>query len=104
MTDKPLSDLFAEGTAPETDAAFTRGVEAEIGRARLRGRLLAIARPATAVLALSGLTFVTAGAVRPLLGQLIEGTPRFMGVPAPVVLCAALAALALGARRYVLSR
>lgn len=104
MTDEQISGLFAEGTAPESDPAFALRVAADIGRARFRSRFLALALPATAVLILSGATFVTAEVVKPMLVQLIDGAPQFMGVPVPVVLgVLAVAGLAASARRYGLS-
>ena len=103
MTDQQLSDLFIEGTAPDHDPAFALSVAAGIGRARLGCRLLALALPASAVLALSGAAFVAAGVIKPMLVQLLDGSSQFMGVPVPVVLGALAAGLALSARRYVLS-
>jgi hypothetical protein len=99
-----LSDLFAEGTAPEEDPAFALRVAADIRRARLGVRLGALALPAALVLALSAAAFLAAGVLRPVLAELTEGTPQVMGVPAPVVMAALAAGLALAARRYVLSR
>jgi hypothetical protein len=104
MTDKQLSDLFAEGTAPESDPAFELKVATDIGRARFRSRLLALALPATGVLAVSGALYVVAGMIQPVLGQLVDESLQFMGVPVPVVLGALAAGLALSARRYVFSR
>ena len=95
MTDEQLSDLFAEGTAPERDPAFTLAVTAEIGRARVRIGLLALALRVAAVLMLAVVLFVASRLIEPALAQLVEGLPRFMGVPVPVVLlgviCAGLA-------------
>jgi hypothetical protein len=102
MTDE-LSDLFAEGTAPESDPAFAARVTARIGRERLRTRLGAIALRVLAVLMLAGVAYAAAGMVRPMLGPLLEGSSQFMGVPVPLVLGVALAGLALSAGRYVLS-
>lgn len=102
MTDKQISDLFAEGTAPERDPAFALWVEAGIGRARLRVRLLALALRATVVLMLSGAVFVASRPIKPVLVQLVDGSPQFMGVPVPVVLGVLVAGLALCARRYLL--
>jgi|SRR6185312_16472128 len=104
MTDNQLSDLFARGTAPDDDSAFVASAAADIGRARLRGRPLALARPATGVLALSGAVHVAAGVIRPVLAPRVDGAPEFMGVPMPVALDALAAGPALSARRYVLSR
>jgi hypothetical protein len=104
MTDQQLSDLFAEGTAPESDAAFAHRVEARIGRERLAVRLGAVTFRAFVVLMLAGAAFVAAGVARPLLEQLLGGWSQFMGVPAPLVLAVLAAGMALGARRYVVSR
>lgn len=104
MTDDRLSHLFAEGTAPERDAAFAARVGAEIGGLRLRRRLLALALRAAMVLLLAGAVFFTARAVGPALTQLAEGWPQFMGVPVPLVLGALFLTLALRARRYLLPR
>jgi hypothetical protein len=103
MTDKPLSDLFAEGTAPESDPDFALRVATGIGRARLRIRLGALALRAAGALALSGAVFLAAGLIRPVLLRLVDGAPQFMGVPVPVVLGGLIAGLALLLRRRVLS-
>jgi hypothetical protein len=104
MSDEQLSDLFAEGTAPDADPGFARRVEAEIGRARLRSRVLALALPATGVLMFSGALYVATGVIRPALAPLFEGSAQFMGVPVPVVLSVLTAGLTVSARRYILSR
>lgn len=104
LSGQELSDLFAQGTAPDADPAFERSVTARIGRARRIGRLAALALPATAVLVFSAAAFATATVVRPVLAPLVEGAPQFMGVPAPLVLAALAAVLALGALRHVLFR
>lgn len=101
MTDERLSHLFAEGTAPERDAAFAAQVAAGIGRARLRIRLLALALRAAAVLLFVGAAFLAARAVEPALTQLAETWPQFMGVPAPLVLGVLFIGLAFRARRYL---
>jgi len=96
MTDKQISDLFAEGTAPERDPAFTLEVTAGIGRSRLRMRLLALALRVAAVLMLAAVVFVASRLIEPSLAPLVEGLPRFMGVPVPlVVLGLVVAGLAL---------
>ena len=102
MTDQPLSDLFTEGTAPERDLPFTLWVASGIGRARLRRRLLALGLRVTVLLMLSVPIFVASRLIAPLLAQLVEGWPRFMGVPLPVVLVVLVAALALRPRLYLL--
>ena len=102
MTDE-LSDLFAEGTAPESDPAFAARVAAGIGRERLRSRLVSLALPASAVLMLSTLAYVAAAMARPMLEPLLESSSQFMGVPVPMVLGVLTAGLALSAGRYALS-
>ena len=104
MTDRQLSALFAEGTAPENDPDFALRVAAGIGRARFGIQVRALALRGAVVLTLSGVIFVAAGVVRPVLVQLVDGTPQFMGVPVPVVLGVLAVGLAVSARRYVLSR
>jgi hypothetical protein len=101
MSDSELSDLFAEGTAPERDPDFVLQVAAGIGRARLRNRLFALTGRATGVLVLAVAMFVALGLIKPLLVQLLDGSPQFMGVPEPVVLGALIAGLALRAWRYL---
>ena len=103
MSDSQISDLFAEGTAPEHDPAFAQAVASGIGRARLRMRLGALALRGIVVLMLSGAVFVAVGVIKPVLVQLVDGSSQFMGVPVPVVLGVAAIGLALSARRYVLS-
>jgi hypothetical protein len=101
MTDERLGRLFAEGTAPERDAAFAALVDAEIGRARLVRRLLVIAMRALAVLTLASAAFLTARTIEPLLGSIAESSPRFMGVPVPLVAIALMAGLFAYARRFI---
>src|SRR4051812_26175232 len=101
--DERLSDLFAQGTAPESDPVFTLSVTAEIGRARRRGRLAAFAVRAGVVSALAGAAFVAAGLSRALLAQLVDEAPQVMGAPAPMVLGVTIVGLALLAWRQVLS-
>ena len=102
MTDPQLSDLFTEGTAPERDPAFTLWVASGIARARLRRRLLALGLRVTVLLMLSVPIFMASRLIAPVLAQLVEGWPRFMGVPVPVVLGVLVAALALRLRPYLL--
>jgi hypothetical protein len=104
MSEPSISDLFAEGTAPDRDPAFEMNVAADIGRARVLDRLARFALPVTGALVLSGAVHGAAEVVRPLLAPALEGATQFMGVPLPVVLVALAAGLALTARRYVLSR
>jgi hypothetical protein len=101
MTDKQLSNLFAEGTAPEREPAFELWVAAGIGRRRLRMRFLALALRATVMLMLSVALFVAIRLVEPVLAQLVEGIPRFMGVPVPLVLGVLVAALVLRAQLHI---
>lgn len=102
MTDRQLSEWFTEGTAPEHDAVFTLLVASGIGRARLRRRLLALGLRAVVVLMLSIPVFVASRLIGPVLAQLVEGWPLFMGVPVPVVLGVLVAGLALRSRLYLL--
>lgn len=95
MSDTDLSDLFATGTTPERDPAFELWVADGIGRARLRSRLLSLALRAIVVLMLSGAIFAASNLIKPVLVQLVDGSPQFMGVPVPVVLGALLTALAI---------
>ena|SRR6186713_2530456 len=101
MTDEQLSDLFTEGTAPERDAAFALLVESSIGRARRRGRLLGLGLRVTVLLLLAIPVFVASRMLAPALAQLVEGWPRFMDVPVPVVLGVLVVALALRTRLYL---
>jgi hypothetical protein len=102
MTDQQLSELFAEGTAPERDPAFALRVAAEIGRSRLRRRFLALAMRAAVMLMLSVVLFATSRLIAPVLAQLLEGVPQIMGVPVPIVVLGILVAgLVLRNRLYV---
>ena len=85
MHDPELSSLFAEGTAPERDATFAEGVGTRIGRARLATRVALVAR-AGIVLALIAAVYVAGHAVAPAFARIAEISPRFMGVPVPLVL------------------
>lgn len=102
MLDKQISDLFAAGTAPERDPAFGLQVAAEIRRSRLRMRILALALRAAMMLMLSGVIFAASRVIEPVLAQLVEGVPQFMGVPVPMVVLGALfAVLMLRTRLHV---
>ena len=101
-TDQPLSDLFSEGTAPERDSAFTLLVASGIGRARLRRRLLALGLRVTVLLMLAVPVFLASRLFAPVVAQLVEGWPRFMGVPVPVALGVLVAALAVRPRLCLL--
>jgi hypothetical protein len=101
MTDKQLSDLFAEGTAPERDPAFALRVAAGIGRTRLRMRFFALALRATVMLMLSVAVFVAIRLSTPVLAPLVDRVPQFMGVPVPLVLGVLVAALVLRAQLHI---
>jgi hypothetical protein len=101
MTDKQLTDLFAEGTAPERDGAFALGVAAGIGRTRLRLRLLALALRATVMLMHSVAVFVAIRLITPVLAPLVDEVPQFMGVPLPLVLGVLVAAVVLRAQLHI---
>jgi uncharacterized membrane protein AbrB (regulator of aidB expression) len=101
MKDKQLSDLFADGTAPERDPAFALWVAAGIGRTRLRMRVLALARRATVMLMLAVAMFVAIRLSKQVLAQLVEGLPQFMGVPVPLVLGVLIVALVLRAQLHI---
>jgi len=100
MSDLQLSDLFAKGTAPESDPAFAGQVAARIGRARLGARLRPLVLRIAVVLMLSVGAFTAAGVVRPVVAQLVEGWPQLMGVPLPVALGALAVGLAFGVRAH----
>jgi hypothetical protein len=106
VTDQHLSDLFTEGTAPELDPAFALQVAAAIGRARLRGRLLALGLRVTVLLVLSVPVFVASRLIAPVLARLVEGVPKFMGVPVPIVVLGVLVIglVVLRARLHILFR
>ncbi len=102
MTETPLGELFAEGTAPERDPEFARKVAAGVGRARLGRRMGAIAargagrrRPAR--------RFVTAGLIGPVVAALMSGAPEVMGAPLPAVVAVVVVGLALMVRRRVIA-
>jgi hypothetical protein len=101
MTDERLATLFAEGSAPERDAAFACRVDAEIGGARRRLRLLVLAMRALVMLTLASTVFLTARTIEPMLEPIAESSPHFMGVPLPLVLCALAVGLAARVRRFV---
>jgi len=63
-------------------------------------RLLELALRAVVVLVPSGAVFVALRAIKPVLGQLVDGSLQFMGVPVPVpvVLGVVVAGLALRVR------
>jgi hypothetical protein len=90
MTDTQLSELFAEGSAPERDPAFALRVAAEIGRTRLRMRLLALALRAAVMLIPFVAVFVASRLIEPVLAQLLQRVPQFMGVPVPIVVLGVL--------------
>lgn len=100
-----LTGLFAEGTAPERDAAFTRRVNDRIDRARLGRCLSALAIRALVILTLAAAVFVTIRTLEPMLAPIlepvVESSPHFMGVPLPLVLAAAALSLGLYAMRLL---
>lgn len=102
LTDKQLSELFAEGTAPERDPAFALWVAAGIGGTRLRMRLLALALRAAVMLIPFVAVFVASRLIEPVLAQLVERVPQFMGVPVPMVVLGVLVVVVvlLRARLY----
>lgn len=98
MTDEHLSSLFAEGTAPERDAAFAQRVNAQIGGARVRLPLSLLMRAAGAF-AVAGAIYLTGRALETAPIGMAETSLRFMGVPAPIVLGVLLVALAVRSGR-----
>ena len=105
MADDQLTELFADGTAPERDTAFAQRVDARIASERRRLRLLPLAMRALVVLALAGAAFVALRtlepALQPTLGQIAESSPQFMGVPLPLVLGVLAVGLTVGVLRFV---
>jgi hypothetical protein len=101
MTDEHLTSLFADGTAPERDAAFARRVDARIEGARRGRRLVAFTVRALVILTLAATAFVTIRALEPELQQIAESSPQFMGVPLPLVLGALGVGLAVHYRRFI---
>jgi hypothetical protein len=101
MADEHLNSLFVEGTAPERDAAFARGVGARISRARLGLRVLKLAIPAVVIMTLAAAVFVAVEAIGPTLSEIAEQWPQFMGVPVPLILAVLAAGVAVRARRFV---
>ena len=101
MTDEHLTSLFAEGTAPERDAAFARRVDARIASERRGRRLLALAIRALVILSLAAAVFLTARVLEPTLQQIAENSPQFMDVPVPLIVVAIAVGLAIRSRRFV---
>lgn len=105
MTDDELSNLFAEGTAPERDAAFVRRVDAQIARAPKRSPLLLHTLRAVLVVAIAGAMFMTLRALSPFFettpGHVDLPLPHVMGVPLPLVAGALAVGLALRFRGRV---
>jgi hypothetical protein len=104
MADDQLTGLFADGTAPERDAAFAQRVDARIASERRGARLLALAIRTLVILTLAAAMFVTVRLLEPTLQQIAENSPQFMGVPVPLVLGALAVGLAVGVRRFVFPR
>ena len=101
MNDPGLADLFAEGTAPERDATFAEGVETRIGRARLAACVSALVARASVVLALVAAVYAASRAVTPAFARIAEISPKFMGVPVPLVLGAIIIGLLLRVKPYL---
>jgi hypothetical protein len=101
MTDEELAGLFAEGTAPDRDAAFARRVDARIGFARARPRLLAPGLRALVILSLAAAVFVTVRTLEPALLQIVDHSPQFMGVSVPTIMAVLAVGLAVRALRFL---
>jgi hypothetical protein len=106
MTDEQLegeqlTGLFADGTAPERDAAFARRVDARIASERRGFRLAALAVRALVTLMLASALFVTVRELGPTLQQIVSASPQFMGVPLPLILIVLAIGLAVRALRFV---
>lgn len=86
MTDERLTSLFADGSAPERDTAFARGVDVRIERERRGLRLAVFAVRALMILMAAAALFVTVRVAEPELAQIAESSPQFMGVPLPLIL------------------
>jgi hypothetical protein len=92
LTDKQLSELFAEGTAPERDPAFAHWVAAGIGRTGFHMRVLALALRVAVMLMLAVVLLVASRLIERVLARLVEGVPQFMGVPVPMAMLGVLVA------------
>jgi hypothetical protein len=86
MADEQLTGLFAEGTAPERDAAFAQRVDARIVSVRRGARALALSVRVLVMLTLGAIAFATVRLAEPTLRQIAEISPEFMGVPVPLML------------------
>jgi len=101
MADDQLTELFADGTAPERDTAFAQRVDARIASARRDLRLLAFAIRTLVILTLAAAMLVTVRLLEPTLQQIAENSPQFMGVPVPLILVALAVGFAVRAMRFV---
>ena len=99
MSDRKLSGLFADGTAPERDSAFAARVDAAIGRARWGIRLARVIAASLALALVMAFYFAGRVVVPPLAG-LIGNSPDFMGVPILLVLGMLIIGLLFGTKRY----
>jgi len=86
MADEQLAGLFAEGTAPERDAAFAQCVGVRIVSERRGARDLALSVRLVVMLTLGVMAFATVRLAEPTLKQIAESSPEFMGVPVPLML------------------
>jgi hypothetical protein len=104
MTDAQLDQFFAEGTAPERDAMFARRVNARIASERRGRNLVAVWLRALAILAVAAMLFATIRLAEPVLLQIAETSPHFMGVPVPLILIVLAAGLAVRALLFLRPR
>ena len=101
MTDEQLTELFADGTAPERDAVFAQRVDARIASERRGFRLAALAVRALVILMFAAVLFVTILELEPVLQAIAQSSPHFMGVPLPLILVVLAIGLAVHALRFV---
>jgi hypothetical protein len=101
MTDEQLTELFAHGTAPERDTVFAQRVDARIASERRGLRLVALAVRALAILMLAATLFAIVRVLEPMLQQIAEISPHFMGVPVPLILLVLAVCLAVHALQFV---
>ena len=100
MTDDHLSNLFAEGTAPERDAAFALRIDAQIASERRALRMRALAIRTLMILVLAATTFLMVRALDWALAQMDYSAPLIMGVPLPLILAALMIGLAVRFRGF----
>ena len=101
MTDEQLTELFADGTAPERDAVFAQRVDARIASERRGLRLVALAVRVLAILMLAATLFVIVRELEPTLQQIVGASPQFMGVPLPLILVVLAVGFAVRSLRFV---